>query len=49
MKIFAKYHVCNHCVIGEKKNIYIYLSGPVGLRVYQLQPILDTFIPLNYF
>ena len=27
MKILAKYHVCNHCVIGEKtlKNI---LTGP---------------------
>ena len=34
MKILAKYHVCNHCVIGEKafKNILI---GPGKFRDFR--------------
>ena len=34
MKTLAKYHVCNHCVIGEK-HFKIYLSGPVSYRVFR--------------
>ena len=35
MKTLARYHVCNHCVIGEKKHLKIYLSGPVSYRDFR--------------
>ena len=35
MKTLAKYHVCNHCVIGKKKHLKIYLLGPVSYCVFQ--------------
>ena len=28
MKALAKYHACNHCVIGEKKHLKNILIGP---------------------
>ena len=31
MKTLAKYHVCNHCVIGEK-HLKVYLAGLVSYR-----------------
>ena len=34
MKTLAKYRVCNHCVIGEKR-LKIYLSGPVSYRDFR--------------
>ena len=34
MKTLAKYHVCNHYVIGEK-HLKIYLSGPVSYRNFR--------------
>ena len=35
MKALAKYYACNHCVIGEKKHLKIYLSGPISYLVFR--------------
>ena len=35
MKTLAKYHVSNHCVIGEKQRLKIYLSGPISYRDFR--------------
>ena len=34
MKTLAKYHACDHCVIGEK-HLKIYLSGTVNYRDFR--------------
>ena len=35
MKPLAKYHVCTHCVIGEKTFKNILKSGPVSYRDFR--------------
>ena len=32
MNTLAKNHVCDHCVIGKKKHLKKYLSGPESYR-----------------
>ena len=48
MKTLAKYHVCNHCVIGDKtfKNILI---GPVSYRDFDGPQSLNFFFFFFFF
>ena len=49
-KTFAKYHVCNHCVIGEKtfKNILIGPGKLPGLSRNGPQITSSDALPLSY-
>ena len=50
MNTLAKYHVCNHCVIGEKtfKNILIGFGKLPGLSRNGPQTFIDN-VPVNDF